>query len=234
MLEAENINALHGKIQALEDVSLKVPEGNLISIIGANGAGKSTLLEVLSGVLTTKTGEIRFRGNRIERLPPHVIVKLGLIQIPERSQIFPKMTVKENLEMGAYLQREKARKYQLKERVYTLFPVLRERLSQIAGKLSGGEQQMLGIARGLMSDPKMLMLDEPSLGLSPILMKDLFDVIRQIQNEGVTILLVEQNVYHALRLCNQGYVLENGRIRMHGPGKDLLKNDYIREAYLGI
>lgn len=217
MLEAQHVNAFHGKIQALYDVSLKVPKGELISIIGANGAGKSTLLDAVTGILTTKTGRIIFLGEQIEKLPPHAIVERGLIQIPERSQIFPKMAVSENLAMGAYLQKDKIRKQQLKQRVYSLFPVLEERTSQLAGRLSGGEQQMLAIARGLMSDPKLLMLDEPSLGLAPMLITSLFEVICQIQREGVTVLLVEQNVYHALRLCTHGFVMENGTIKLDGP-----------------
>jgi len=234
MLETENVNAFHGKIQALRDISIRVSPGELVSIIGANGAGKSTLLDVLSGLLDTMTGRILFQGEPIQNLGAHAIVKLGLIQIPERSQVFPRMTVSENLDMGAFLKKDREKKRRLLDLVFSLFPVLKERSSQMAGRLSGGEQQMLAVARGLMGDPKMLTLDEPSLGLAPLLISNLFGVICQIQKEGVTILLVEQNVYHALRVCTHGFVMENGSIRMDGPGMDLLKNEYIREAYLGI
>ena len=234
MLNLANVSTYYGDIQALRDVSLRVKEGRIVSIIGSNGAGKSTTLNTISGVLRSSSGRIEFLGRRIETLPPHQIVELGLVQIPEARLLFPYMTVLENLELGAYSPKARRGKEENLQVVFGLFPVLEERMSQLAGTLSGGEQQMLAIARGLMAQPKLLMLDEPSLGLAPLLVKQVFGTVREINAKGITVLLVEQNVFHSLSIADEAYVLENGRVVLEGDGKRILENPQVREAYLGI
>lgn len=221
-------------MQILHDVTLEVREQEIVTIVGANGAGKTTLLKTVVGILCPTSGEIQFLGERIDHLYPHQIVDKGLVRIPEGRKIFPSLSVLENLELGSYLPKPKARRSESLEKVFSLFPVLKERSQQLAGTLSGGEQQMLAIGRGLMSLPHLLMLDEPSLGLAPLLVRDIFRKVREINQDGTTILLVEQNVFNALEMAHEGYVLENGRIVLNGKSQDLLGNDYIKEAYLGI
>jgi len=234
MLKVDKINVFYGDLQALWDVSFEVNEGEKVVIVGANGAGKTTTLKTISGLLRPRSGSIEFLGKRIDKLPPHKIVELGIAHVPEGRRLFPRMTVLENLEMGAYTKRAREKLEDTLEWVFSIFPRLKERKKQIAGTMSGGERQMLAIARGLMSKPKLLMLDEPSLGLAPKLVVKTFEVIERINEEGVTILLVEQNVRHALELADRGYVLETGRITLSGTGEDLLKNDYVKKAYLGM
>ncbi|HID86377.1 MAG TPA: ABC transporter ATP-binding protein [Anaerolineae bacterium] len=234
MLEVNGINVFYGDIQALWDVSFEVEEGELVVVVGSNGAGKTTTLKTISGLLHPDGGSIAFLGQRIDRASPHHIVELGIAHIPEGRRLFPFMTVLENLEMGAYTRRARAKRRESLGWVFQLFPILEERRDQLAGTLSGGEQQMLAIGRGLMSRPQLLMLDEPSLGLAPRLVLDVFNTVKQINEEGVTVVLVEQNVHHALELADRAYVLENGRITLQGTGRDLLENDYVKEAYLGM
>ncbi|MCX5717818.1 MAG: ABC transporter ATP-binding protein [Nitrospirae bacterium] len=233
MLELNDIRTFYGPIEALKGITLKINQGEIVCLIGNNGAGKSTTLMAISGILKPKAGTISFIGSDISDMPPHSIVEMGISHVPEGRRIFPKLTVKENLEIGAY---SRHRDHRLKARMikaYDLFPVLKEREKQLGGTLSGGEQQMLAISRALMSDPKLLLLDEPSLGLAPIIVSRIFKAIQEINKEGVTILLVEQNAHAALNLSSRGYVLENGRIRMHGQGKDLLNSEEVKKAYLG-
>lgn len=234
MLEVEGISVFYGDIQVLWDVSLKVAEGEIVTLVGSNGAGKTTLVETLSGILRPRSGRIRFLDKEIDRLPPHEIVELGIVQIPEGRQLFPQMTVLENLEMGTYPARARGQKEEGLNWVYQLFPVLAERRDQLAGTLSGGEQQMLAIARGLMSRPRFLILDEPSLGLAPLLVMELFRVVKEINSAGVTILLIEQNVRRALEIAHRAYVMGTGRITIEGKAEELLHNDYVRASYLGI
>ena len=231
MLKVNDINVYYGKIHAIHDISFEVREGEVVSLIGANGAGKSTTLKTISGLLSTKTGSIEFMGQDITHMPPHTIVKHGLAQVPEGRRIFQEMTVMENLDMGAYT--AKAASQEDFEHIFTLFPRLKERRKQIAGTLSGGEQQMLAMGRALMSHPKLLMLDEPSMGLAPILVEQIFDIIRELHKAGTTILLVEQNASMALSLSDRAYVLESGAITLTGTGSDLVHSDKIRAAYLG-
>jgi len=234
LLNLVNVNTYYGDVQALRDVSLRIKEGQIASIIGSNGAGKSTTLNTISGVLRSSSGTIEFLGRRIENLPPHQIVDLGLVQIPEARLLFPFMTVLENLELGAYTPKARKGKEEKLEAVFGLFPVLEERATQLAGTLSGGEQQMLAIARGLMARPKLLMLDEPSLGLAPLLVRQVFGRVKEINAQGITVLLVEQNVFHTLSIADEAYVLENGRVVLEGDGKEILDNPQVKEAYLGI
>ncbi|MBM4339718.1 MAG: ABC transporter ATP-binding protein [Deltaproteobacteria bacterium] len=234
MLKISKVNSHYGDVQILHDVTLEVREQEIVTIVGANGAGKTTLLKTVVGILCPTSGEIQFLGERIDHLYPHQIVDKGLVRIPEGRKIFPSLSVLENLELGSYLPKPKARRSESLEKVFSLFPVLKERSQQLAGTLSGGEQQMLAIGRGLMSLPHLLMLDEPSLGLAPLLVRDIFRKVREINQDGTTILLVEQNVFNALEMAHEGYVLENGRIVLNGKSQDLLGNDYIKEAYLGI
>jgi branched-chain amino acid transport system ATP-binding protein len=234
LLQINNIDVHYGDAQVLHQVSMKVDEKEIITIVGANGAGKSTLLKAIGGILKTSSGEILFMGERIDLLPSHQIVAKGLIRIPEGRKVFPTMTVLENLELGSYLPEAKAKRAESLEKVFTLFPILKNREKQLGGNLSGGEQQMLAIGRGLMSLPKLLMLDEPSLGLAPILVKQIFNTVKEINATGTTILLVEQNVFNALDMAVEGYVLENGRMVLHGKSQDLLTDEYIKEAYLGV
>ncbi len=233
-LRVKGIEVFYGDLQALRGVSLEVNQGEIVSIIGSNGAGKSTTLMTISGVLKPKRGEIQLDQDFIHQYPSSKIVSLGIVQIPEGRQLFPTLTVIENLEMGSQFPKAKKVRRETMEWVFKLFPRLEERRNQLAGTLSGGEQQMLAIGRGLMSRPTLLMLDEPSLGLSPILVKAIFDIIKEINQQGTTILLVEQNVFHSLTLSHRGYVLENGSIVLSGIGQDLLKDQHIRQSYLGL
>jgi len=234
LLELRNLNTYYENIRALKDISLKVEAGQVVTLIGANGAGKTTTLRTISGLLRPRAGEILFDGNPIHLMPAHQIVFLGLTQAPEGRQVFPTLTVQENLTMGAYsLGSDRQSIDANRRRVYDLFPRLAERKNQLGGTLSGGEQQMLSIGRALMASPKLLMLDEPSLGLAPLLVKTIFDTIRTINDQGVTVLLVEQNARAALRLADYGYVLETGTIALEGPADDLLHNERVRHAYLG-
>jgi len=234
VLKLNNINTCYDDVQALFDVSLDVREGDIVSIVGSNGAGKSTLLNTISGILRCSSGTIEFLGKRTESLPPHQIVEQGIIQVPEGRHIFPRMTVLENLELGAYTRKARGRKKENLDIVFELLPALKERKNQLAGTLSGGERQMLAVARGVMSIPKLLMFDEPSLGLAPKLVKQVFEIAKEINKKGITVLLVEQNIFHSLSISNKGYVLENGKIVLEGKGKELLNNKHVRKAYLGI
>jgi len=234
MLEVKRINVYYGDLQALWDVSFEVNKGEIVTIVGSNGAGKTTTLRTISGLLRPKPGEISFMGERIDRLPPHKIVEKGIAHIPEGRRLFPYMTVLENLELGAYTREAREKKDDTLEWVYQLFPKLKERRSQLAGTLSGGEQQMLAIGRALMSRPKLLMSDEPSLGLAPKLVLLVFEMLKKINEEGITILLVEQNVRHALELADRGYVLETGKIVLEGDSRELLANEHVKKAYLGM
>lgn len=234
MLKVNNIDACYGDVPVLYDVTLEISKGEIVTIIGANGAGKTTLLKTISCILWPTKGEVFFLGERIDRLYPHEVVEKGLVRIPEGRKIFPTLSVLENLELGSYISKAKIKRAESLEKVFSLFPILKERSQQLAGTLSGGEQQMLAIGRGLMALPLLLMLDEPSLGLAPLIVKEIFHIIGQINSGGTTILLVEQNVFSALEISNEGYVLENGRVTLKGRSWDLLKNDHIKEAYLGI
>ncbi|BAS26616.1 ABC transporter ATP-binding protein [Limnochorda pilosa] len=234
MLEVQGIDVFYGQVQALWDVSFRVDEGELVTLVGANGAGKTTTLRALSGLLRPRTGQIRFQGEPIHTLPGHRVTDLGLAHIPEGRQLFPDMTVEENLLTGSYVSRARSARQQSLEHVYQVFPRLQERRRQLAGSLSGGEQQMLAIGRALMSRPRLLMLDEPSLGLAPILVREVFRIVQEIRDQGVTVLLVEQNVNQALTVADRAYVLENGRITLQGPGQELLGDERVRAAYLGI
>lgn len=234
LLSVNNLKIKYGNIEALRGVSFEVQEGEIISLIGANGAGKSTTLRAVSGLLKPAEGEINFAGASIGGKKPHDIVRLGLLQCPEGRGIFANLTVLENLEMGAYTRKDSKAKIQKDlEHVFTLFPRVKERLKQQAGTLSGGEQQMLAVSRALMGRPKLLLLDEPSLGLAPQIVETIFSIIKQVNAEGVTILLVEQNANQALRISNRAYVVETGEIVLTGSGKDLLTDPKVRAAYLG-
>ena len=233
MLELNRINTFYGKIQALRDVSLKVEDGEIVTLIGANGAGKSTTLMSICGVIHPRSGEILFDGKPIQQLPAPEIVKRGISQVPEGRLIFPELTVRENLDLGAFLRTDKKGIADDMEYVFQLFPILRERVSQTGGTLSGGEQQMLAVGRALMSRPDLVMLDEPSLGLAPLLVREIFDIILKINAEGKTVLLVEQNALAALSIAHYAYVLEVGRVVAEAPGQELLKDPKVKEAYLG-
>ena len=232
LLDVKDINVYYGAIHAIKGISFDVSEGEVVTLIGANGAGKSTTLKTISGLLRTKTGSIEFDGTDISKVPAYKLVKMGLTQVPEGRRIFSQMTVKENLEMGAYTS-PKDRIAANEDRVYELFPRLKERYKQIAGTLSGGEQQMLAMGRALMSEPKLMMLDEPSMGLAPILVEEIFDIIRDLHKSGTTILLVEQNARMALSVADRAYVIETGKVTLSGDANDLLNNDSVRKAYLG-
>ena len=232
MLKVNDINVYYGAIHAIKGVSFQVIEGEVVTLIGANGAGKSTILNTVCGLLRSRTGSVEFLGKNLASLPAHKIVELGMAHVPEGRRIFQQMTVEENLEMGAYTQARSTIEPGL-ERVYGQFPRLKERRRQVAGTLSGGEQQMLAMGRGLMSGPRLLMLDEPSMGLAPILVEQIFDIIRQLHQAGVTILLVEQNAQMALSVADRGYVLETGKIVATGAGADLLRDEAVKKAYLG-
>lgn len=234
MLKLSNINSFYGEVQVLKDLSLQVNQGEIVALIGANAAGKSTMISCISRTVRSFTGEIEFEGKRIDRLRPDQVVDLGLVQVPEGRLLFPKLTVRENLELGAYSKHSRSSRKDRLEYVYSLLPRMKERANQMAGSLSGGEAQMCAIGRGLMARPKLLMFDEPSLGLAPIVVKEIMALIRNIRNEGTTILLVEQNVRQSLNLADRAYVLENGRIIMEGEGKELLNSSEVKKAYLGI
>ncbi|SHE98078.1 amino acid/amide ABC transporter ATP-binding protein 2, HAAT family [Caldanaerobius fijiensis DSM 17918] len=233
MLELKDLHVYYGAIHALQGISLKVEEGEIVTLIGANGAGKSTTLNTISGLNRVQNGSIIFNGKDITRMSPPDIVKLGICQVPEGRRIFPNMTVLENLELGAYLRSDKEGIKKDLEDVYRRFPRLLERKGQLAGTLSGGEQQMLAIGRALMSRPRLLLMDEPSMGLAPIIVKDIFNIIKEINQSGTTILLVEQNARMALSIAHRGYVLETGRITLEGPAKELADNPQVQKAYLG-
>jgi branched-chain amino acid transport system ATP-binding protein len=234
MLDVEKISASYGMIQILRDVSFQVKEKEIVSIIGPNGAGKTTLVKTIIGLLHPRMGAIRFRGENIEKLPPYEIVKKGITLIPEGREIFPRMTVEENLRLGAYTTGDKDRVKKAKERGYQIFPVLKKKEKALAQTLSGGEQQMLVICRSLMSNPDLLILDEPSLGLAPLIVEKVLDTVRKINEEGVTILLVEQNIRDSLDIADRGYVLEQGKIILEGNSRELLCSNHIKEAYLGL
>ena len=234
MLTLENVDAGYGPTTILHDVSLNVKEGEIVTIVGANGAGKTTTLRTIVGQILPRAGKITFMGEDITKLPAHEVVDRGIILIPEGRQLFPDMTVRENLQMGTYRRAARATQDSRMEEVLDLFPRVRERLDQTASSLSGGEQQMVAIARGMMANPKILMFDEPSLGLAPIVVSQVFDVVRKVAATGTTVLIVEQNVFTTLKVANRGYVLENGHVVLSDTSEALLKNDHVRRAYLGI
>jgi len=233
LLKLDNVKTYYGNIRALKGISLEVDEGEIVCLIGGNGAGKSTTLMTISGVLTPEEGDVIYQGQSIVSVRPDNIVQMGICQVPEGRMIFPVLTVMENLDLGAYLRKDRDGIKEDLDRVFTLFPVLRERGKQHGGTLSGGEQQMLAIGRALMARPKLLLLDEPSLGLAPILVDSIFEIIRQINNQGTTILLVEQNAQLALQFSNRGYVIETGEIALSDASAELLKNEQVKKAYLG-
>lgn len=233
LLEVKDINVYYGVIQALKGISFEVEEGEIVALIGANGAGKTTTMQSIMGLIHPKTGSIYYNGERIDNIPTHKIVKMGMTQVPEGRHVFQELTVYENLMMGAYTVKDKEAIKKDVEEMFKLFPRLEERRNQIAGTLSGGEQQMLAISRALMSHPKLLLLDEPSMGLSPILVNEVFDIIKHIHSEGTTILVVEQNAEKALQIADKAYVLETGNIILKGTGKELRDNDSVKKAYLG-
>ena len=233
LLELDNVKTYYGNIRALKGISIEVNEGEIVCLIGGNGAGKSTTLMTISGILTPEEGSIIYQGQSIIAMPPENIVQMGICQVPEGRMIFPVLSVMENLDLGAYLRKDKAGVKEDLDRVFELFPVLRERSNQAGGTLSGGEQQMLAIGRALMARPKLLLLDEPSLGLAPILVDAIFEIIQQINKQGTTILLVEQNAQLALQYSHRGYVLETGEIALTDTSAELLKNEEVKKAYLG-
>jgi branched-chain amino acid transport system ATP-binding protein len=234
MLEVSHIDTFYGRIQALWDVSLTIGEAEIVALVGANGAGKTTLLSTLSGLLPSASGSIEFRGKKIDGLKSHAIVELGISHIPEGRRLFPDMSVRENLEMGAYLQGAWKQKEKTLEEVYQLFPNLRERQGQLARTLSGGEQQMVAMGRGLMSKPRLCVIDEPSSGLAPIVVDEIFRIIEGLRGRGMAVFLIEQNVQQTLEIADRAYVMENGRIVITGQGKKLLQEELIRKAYLGL
>jgi branched-chain amino acid transport system ATP-binding protein len=234
VLSIKRVNTFYGKIQALWDVSLDVGEAEIVALIGANGAGKTTLLKTITGVVAPSSGEITFLDTRIEKLKSHAIVDLGISHIPEGRKLFTQMSVKENLEMGAYCKRVWDRRSENIEEVFRMLPLLKNRQAQIAGTMSGGEQQMVAMGRGLMSKPNLCLIDEPSSGLAPIVVEDVFEMIKQLRSHGMSILLVEQNVQQTLEIADRGYVMENGRILLEGPSEELMQNEDIRKAYLGL
>ncbi len=234
MLEIRNVDVFYGDVQVIWDISVKVNTGEIVALIGANGAGKSTTLKTVSGLLRPRRGEILFNGMAIHKIEPYRLIETGIVHVPEARRLFPEMSVEENLDMGSLKKNARGMREKTRAMVYDLFPRLSERKKQLAGTLSGGEQQMLAIGRGLMGRPTLQMFDEPSLGLSPILVKDIFNVIRHINNEGVTVLVVEQNVKQTLAVADRAYVLENGRIVLSGAGEELLNDDHVRTAYLGV
>jgi branched-chain amino acid transport system ATP-binding protein len=233
MLEVQGVNTYYGNIHALKDVSIKVEKGEIVTIIGANGAGKSTMLKTTSGLLKPRTGSIRLEDEDLTRLRPHEIVMKGVVQVPEGRRVFGRLTVKENLEMGAFTSADSRKNHENMERVFTLFPRLKERSKQISGTLSGGEQQMLAMGRALMANPQVLLLDEPSMGLAPVLVDGIFDTIRQLHAAGTTILLVEQNARMALQVASRGYVLQTGTIIFSDSASSLANNEMVRKSYLG-
>jgi branched-chain amino acid transport system ATP-binding protein len=233
LLEIDDIHVFYDNIEALKGVSIKVERGQIATLVGANGAGKTTTLRAVSGLLRPRSGEIRFDGGSLRDVPPHVIAAMGVLQVPEGRRIFARLTVAENLMMGAFARRDRKAAAEDRERMLTLFPVLRERLKQVAGTLSGGEQQMVATARALMGSPRVLLMDEPSMGLSPVMVESVFETMRTINRHGVTILLVEQNALMALDIADYAYVMESGRIVLAGRGADLLDDEKVQRAYLG-
>ena len=233
MLEVKNLQVFYGAIHAIKGVSLTVNDGELVSLVGANGAGKTTILHTISGLLTASSGEVLLDGKNLQKIPANTIINLGMAQVPEGRHVFARMTVEENLRMGAYILSDQKKLNDNLEMVYSHFPRLKERHKQMAGTLSGGEQQMLATGRALMTNPRMLLMDEPSMGLSPILVKEIFRIIEELHNSGITILLVEQNAKMALAISDRAYVLETGTIAMEGPAKTLAEDDRVRKAYLG-
>jgi branched-chain amino acid transport system ATP-binding protein len=234
LLKVERIDVFYGDLQVLWDVSFEVNRGEIVVLLGANGAGKSTTLKTVSSLLKPARGSVTFLGDRLDKIPPHRVIDRGVAHVPEGRRLFPEMTVEENLVTGSLAPHARPHRAETMERVYGMFPRLRERRDQHAGTLSGGEQQMLAIGRGLMSRPTLIMFDEPSLGLAPILVGEIFKIVQTVNKEGMTVLLVEQNVKHTLAICDRAYVLENGRITLSGTGGEFLDNDHVREAYLGI
>jgi branched-chain amino acid transport system ATP-binding protein len=233
MLEVRKLDCRYGKVSVLKGISLEVRQGELVSLIGANGAGKTTTLRAISGLVPSIAGQIVFQGEDITRMPAKRILAMGIAHCPEGRRVFPYMTVEENLEMGCYLRSDRARIAEDMDRILSRFPVLAERRSQPAGTLSGGEQQMLAIGRALMSRPRLMLFDEPSLGLAPTMVERTFDIITEIRKEGTTVLMVEQNAYAALEMCDRSYVLEAGEVALHGTGAELISNPHVRHAYLG-
>lgn len=234
MLELRNINTFYGQIHALHGVSLHIPQGSIVSLIGANGAGKSTTLMTICGAIRPKSGEILYEGKPIHTLKPNSIVKLGISQVPEGRLIFPELSVLDNLELGAFLRKDKAEIKKDMDYIFSLFPILAQRQKQQGGTLSGGEQQMLAISRAIMARPKLLLLDEPSLGLAPIIIQQIFSIITKINSDGTTVFLVEQNANQALKIANHGYVMENGHIVLSDDAQKLLSNEDVKKAYLGM
>ncbi len=234
MLEVKGLSFSYGDLKVLWDVDLEVKDGEIVTVLGANGAGKSTILRNVSRLVRPTSGTITLDGEPLNRLASHQVVERGVVQVPEARRIFPEMTVLENLRMGSFVKATRRDRARNMERVFTLFPRLAERKGQLGGTMSGGEQQMLAIARGLMANPKVLLLDEPSLGLSPLLVKNIFEIIREINVQGTTILLVEQNVYQSLRITHRAYVLETGRVVLSGTGAELLENAHVKKAFLGM
>jgi branched-chain amino acid transport system ATP-binding protein len=234
MLQIADVGARYGKTQVLWDVDLTVNQGEIVALVGSNGAGKTTLLKTICGLMPISSGRVELLGQRIDGLPPHAVVDLGISQVPEGGRLFPDMSVRENLEMGAYPYRAWARRTEMLGRVFRVFPVLKERQRQLAKTLSGGERQMLAMGRALMAGPKLCLLDEPSYGLAPLLIAEVFRIVRSLREEQVTILLIEQNVKHTLETADRAYVLENGRISLEGNCCDLMTTDYVRKAYLGL
>ena len=233
LLDVHNLHVHYGKIHALKGVSLSLDKDQIVTLIGANGAGKTTTLRAISGIIAASEGDVRLNGESLSHHEPYDIVAHGVVQVPEGRRIFGRLTVEENLRIGAFLRNDRKAIAEAEERSLAMFPRLRERLQQVAGTLSGGEQQMLAMARGLMSAPKVLLLDEPSMGLAPILIEQIFDTIQAIRKQGVPVLLVEQNAFLALQIADYGYVIETGEIALHGKAQDLLANDRVKEAYLG-
>jgi len=234
LLQVSELSFSYGDLRVLWDVNLTVHQGEIVTVVGSNGAGKSTTLRNISRLVSGATGAMTFEGMDLSTLQSHEVVEAGIIQVPEGRRIFPEMTVLENLRMGSYVKSTRKDRERNVERAFSLFPRLKERQKQLGGTMSGGEQQMLAIARGLMGNPKLLLLDEPSLGLSPLFVKNIFDIITEINKQGVTILLVEQNVFQSLRIANRAYVLETGRVVLTGKGEELLGNEHVKKAYLGI
>ncbi len=234
MLEVRDINTFYGKIQALWGVSLRIDDKEIVALVGSNGAGKTTLLNTISGLIHPASGSIEFLGTRIDGLTPHAIVELGMSHIPEGRKLFPDMSVRENLEMGAYTKRAWKQKRETLDKVYQLFPILKARQGQLASTLSGGEQQMVAMGRGLMSQPRLCIVDEPSSGLAPLIVDEIFGIIQGLRDQGIAIFLIEQNVQQTLEIADRAYVLENGRVVLEGESKELLKEELIRKAYLGL
>ncbi len=234
MLSIDKLNFSYGDMQVLWDIDLHVNEGEIVTVVGANGAGKSTTLKNISRLVRPDSGSITFQGEDLNGVEPHDVVARGVVQVPEGRKIFPEMTVLENLRMGSFIKSARPDRESNVERVFGMFPRLKEREKQLGGTMSGGEQQMLAIARGLMANPKLLLMDEPSLGLSPLFVKIIFEIIQEINRQGVTILLVEQNVYQSLKIATRAYVLETGRVVLTGGGEELLNNEHVRKAFLGM